>query len=76
MRDINVFLSSTFVKGVLRGVDMARGLFFLVTPVPPAALRQVNCLLLGEVTLPKMLLTIQVRVRFSKTSILLISDSF
>ncbi|XP_035377210.1 polynucleotide 5'-hydroxyl-kinase NOL9 [Electrophorus electricus] len=45
--------------GVLRGVDMARGLYFLVTPVPPAVLRQVNCLLLGEVTLPKMLLTMQ-----------------
>ncbi|KAM9445313.1 polynucleotide 5'-hydroxyl-kinase NOL9 isoform 1-T4 [Clarias gariepinus] len=45
--------------GVLRGVDMARGLYFLVTPVPPATLRQVNCLLLGEITLPKILLTVQ-----------------
>ncbi|TSL61239.1 Polynucleotide 5'-hydroxyl-kinase NOL9 [Bagarius yarrelli] len=45
--------------GVLRGVDMARGLYFLVTPVPPVTLRQVNCLLLGEVTLPKILLTVQ-----------------
>ncbi|XP_060750933.1 polynucleotide 5'-hydroxyl-kinase NOL9 [Tachysurus vachellii] len=45
--------------GVLRGVDMARGLYFLVTPVPPATLRQVNCLLLGEITLPKLLLTVQ-----------------
>ncbi|XP_072553501.1 polynucleotide 5'-hydroxyl-kinase NOL9 isoform X2 [Salminus brasiliensis] len=45
--------------GVLRGIDMARGLYFLITPVPPALLRQVNCLLLGEVTLPKMLLTMQ-----------------
>ncbi|XP_022532818.2 polynucleotide 5'-hydroxyl-kinase NOL9 isoform X1 [Astyanax mexicanus] len=45
--------------GVIRGIDMARGLYFLVTPVSPAALRQVNCLLLGEVTLPKMLLTVQ-----------------
>ncbi|XP_066526144.1 polynucleotide 5'-hydroxyl-kinase NOL9 [Hoplias malabaricus] len=45
--------------GVLRGIDMAQGLYFLVTPVPPAVLRQVNCLLLGEVTLPKKLLTVQ-----------------
>ncbi|XP_076840173.1 polynucleotide 5'-hydroxyl-kinase NOL9 [Brachyhypopomus gauderio] len=45
--------------GVLRGVDMARGLYFLVTPVPPDVLRQVNCLLLGEITLPKILLTMQ-----------------
>uniref|UniRef100_A0A8B9JH85 Polynucleotide 5'-hydroxyl-kinase NOL9 n=1 Tax=Astyanax mexicanus TaxID=7994 RepID=A0A8B9JH85_ASTMX len=48
--------------GVIRGIDMARGLYFLVTPVSPAALRQVNCLLLGEVTLPKMLLTVIVHV--------------
>lgn len=41
---------------------MARGLYFLVTPVPPATLRQVNCLLLGEITLPKVLLTVQVKV--------------
>lgn len=45
--------------GVLRGVDMARGLYFLVTPVSPAVLRHVNCLLLGEITLPKVLLTKQ-----------------
>uniref|UniRef100_A0A8C7D6Y2 Polynucleotide 5'-hydroxyl-kinase NOL9 n=1 Tax=Oncorhynchus kisutch TaxID=8019 RepID=A0A8C7D6Y2_ONCKI len=43
--------------GVLRGVDMARGLYFLVTPVAPSILRQVNCLLLGAVTLPNTLLT-------------------
>lgn len=45
--------------GVVRGVDMARGLYYLVTPVQPEQLRQVNCLLLGEVTLPKILLTQQ-----------------
>ncbi|KTF87270.1 hypothetical protein cypCar_00011938 [Cyprinus carpio] len=45
--------------GVLRGVDMARGLYFLVTPVSPSVLRHVNCLLLGEITLPKILLTKQ-----------------
>lgn len=46
---------------------MARGLYFLVTPVPPATLRQVNCLLLGEITLPKLLLTVQVKVYEAKT---------
>lgn len=56
----------TFVEGVLRGVDMARGLYFLVTPVPPATLRQVNCLLLGEITLPKVLLTVQVKKKKHK----------
>ncbi|KAI4871766.1 hypothetical protein NFI96_010925 [Prochilodus magdalenae] len=45
--------------GILRGVDMARGLYFVITPVSPAALRQVNCLLLGDVILPKVLLTVQ-----------------
>ncbi|KAI1897122.1 hypothetical protein AGOR_G00079870 [Albula goreensis] len=45
--------------GVVRGVDMARGLYFLVTPVAPSVLRQVNCLLMGGVTLPHTLLRIQ-----------------
>uniref|UniRef100_A0A4W5MJX5 Polynucleotide 5'-hydroxyl-kinase NOL9 n=1 Tax=Hucho hucho TaxID=62062 RepID=A0A4W5MJX5_9TELE len=43
--------------GVLWGVDMAHGLYFLVTPVSPSVIRQVNCLLLGAVTLPNILLT-------------------
>ncbi|XP_076133118.1 polynucleotide 5'-hydroxyl-kinase NOL9 isoform X2 [Alosa pseudoharengus] len=45
--------------GVLRGVDMIRGLYLLVTPVHPTLLSRVNCLLLGEISLPKALLTIQ-----------------
>ncbi|KAJ8390174.1 hypothetical protein AAFF_G00110480 [Aldrovandia affinis] len=45
--------------GVLRGVDTARGLYFLVTPVAPSILRQVNCLLIGGVTLPHTLLRSQ-----------------
>ncbi|XP_051962127.1 polynucleotide 5'-hydroxyl-kinase NOL9-like [Xyrauchen texanus] len=45
--------------GVLRGVDMAQGLYFLITPLSPSVLRHVNCLLLGEITLPKLLLTMQ-----------------
>nr|XP_020474626.1 polynucleotide 5'-hydroxyl-kinase NOL9 [Monopterus albus] len=45
--------------GVLRGIDMTRGLYFLLTPVDPSVLRKVNCLLLGAVTLPSCVLTAQ-----------------
>ncbi|XP_051280550.1 polynucleotide 5'-hydroxyl-kinase NOL9 [Dicentrarchus labrax] len=45
--------------GVLRGVDMARGLYFLLTPVDPSILRKVNCLLLGAISLPSCILTTQ-----------------
>ncbi|MGH0153549.1 UNVERIFIED_CONTAM: hypothetical protein FKN15_034445 [Acipenser sinensis] len=37
--------------GVLRGVDVARGLYFIVTPLSAERLRQVNCLLVGSVAL-------------------------
>ncbi|XP_073325716.1 polynucleotide 5'-hydroxyl-kinase NOL9 [Pagrus major] len=43
--------------GVLRGVDMERGLYFLLTPVDPSILRKVNCLLLGAISLPSCILT-------------------
>ncbi|XP_072222936.1 polynucleotide 5'-hydroxyl-kinase NOL9 [Leuresthes tenuis] len=45
--------------GVLRGIDMARGLYFLLTPVDPSVLRKVNCLLLGAISLPSCILTTQ-----------------
>ncbi|XP_056129314.1 polynucleotide 5'-hydroxyl-kinase NOL9 [Lampris incognitus] len=45
--------------GVLRGIDMARGLYFLLTPVDPSILRKVNCLLLGAISLPSRILTTQ-----------------
>ncbi|XP_071333409.1 polynucleotide 5'-hydroxyl-kinase NOL9 [Trachinotus anak] len=45
--------------GVLRGIDMVRGLYFLLTPVDPSILRKVNCLLLGAVSLPSCILTTQ-----------------
>uniref|UniRef100_A0A3Q0SFY3 Polynucleotide 5'-hydroxyl-kinase NOL9 n=1 Tax=Amphilophus citrinellus TaxID=61819 RepID=A0A3Q0SFY3_AMPCI len=45
--------------GVLRGIDMARGLYFLLTPVEPSVLRKVNCLLLGGISLPSCILTAQ-----------------
>ncbi|XP_077437131.1 polynucleotide 5'-hydroxyl-kinase NOL9 [Vanacampus margaritifer] len=45
--------------GVLRGIDMARGLYFVLTPIDPAVLRKVNCLLLGATSLPACILTAQ-----------------
>ncbi|XP_027867218.1 polynucleotide 5'-hydroxyl-kinase NOL9 [Xiphophorus couchianus] len=45
--------------GVLRGIDTARGLYFLLTPVDPSVLRNVNCLLLGTISLPSCILTEQ-----------------
>lgn len=45
--------------GILRGIDMARGLYFLLTPVDPSILRKVNCLLLGTISLPSCILTAQ-----------------
>ncbi|KAF7663519.1 hypothetical protein LDENG_00208620 [Lucifuga dentata] len=45
--------------GVLRGIDMTRGLYFLLTPVDPTILRKVNCLLLGAITLPSCVVSTQ-----------------
>lgn len=45
--------------GILRGIDMARGLYFLLTPVEPSVLRKVNCLLIGGISLPSCILTKQ-----------------
>ncbi|XP_065325741.1 polynucleotide 5'-hydroxyl-kinase NOL9-like [Pelmatolapia mariae] len=44
---------------VLRGIDMARGLYFLLTPVDPSVLREVNCLLLGAISMPSCILKTQ-----------------
>lgn len=47
--------------GVVRGIDVERGLYYLLTPVDPSILRKVNCLLLGAISLPSSILTTQVR---------------
>ncbi|KAK7905118.1 hypothetical protein WMY93_017725 [Mugilogobius chulae] len=44
---------------ILRGIDMVRGLYYLLTPVDPAVLRNVNCLLLGAISLPSCIVTTQ-----------------
>ncbi|MBN3277341.1 NOL9 kinase, partial [Polyodon spathula] len=46
--------------GVLRGVDVARGLYFIVTPLSAERLKQVNCMLVGSVALPQDLFRNQV----------------
>lgn len=48
---------------MLRGIDKERGLYFLLTPVDPSILRNVNCLLLGAISLPSCILTSQVRMQ-------------
>lgn len=45
--------------GLLRGIDMARGLYFLLTPVDPSVLRKVNCLLLGAISMPSCIFITQ-----------------
>nr|XP_009933690.1 PREDICTED: polynucleotide 5'-hydroxyl-kinase NOL9 [Opisthocomus hoazin] len=38
--------------GIVRGVEMEKKLYHVLTPVPPESLRQVNCLLLGNIAIP------------------------
>ncbi|NXI54350.1 NOL9 kinase, partial [Chloroceryle aenea] len=42
--------------GIVRGVDMEKKLYHVLTPVPPESLRLVNCLLLGNVAIPNCVL--------------------
>nr|XP_023966022.2 polynucleotide 5'-hydroxyl-kinase NOL9 isoform X2 [Chrysemys picta bellii] len=45
--------------GIIRGVDMERKLYHILTPVPPENLRLVNSLLLGTITIPDCVFTNQ-----------------
>ncbi|CAM5167138.1 unnamed protein product [Eretmochelys imbricata] len=45
--------------GIIRGIDMERKLYHILTPVPPENLRLVNCLLLGNITIPDCVFTNQ-----------------
>ncbi|XP_015745357.2 polynucleotide 5'-hydroxyl-kinase NOL9 [Python bivittatus] len=38
--------------GIVRGVDMARKLYYILTPVAPENLGRVNCLLIGDIAIP------------------------
>ncbi|NWI19819.1 NOL9 kinase, partial [Crypturellus soui] len=45
--------------GIVRGVDMERKLYHVLTPVAPESLRLVNCLLLGNIAVPNCVLVSQ-----------------
>ncbi|XP_075577724.1 polynucleotide 5'-hydroxyl-kinase NOL9 [Pelecanus crispus] len=42
--------------GIVRGVEMEKKLYHILTPVPPENLRLVNCLLLGNIAIPNCIL--------------------
>ncbi|XP_069466470.1 polynucleotide 5'-hydroxyl-kinase NOL9 [Ambystoma mexicanum] len=55
--DVPVFLSQTpvcdcFGFGIVRGIDLEKKVYYILTPVPPQRLRLVNCLLIGSITVP------------------------
>uniref|UniRef100_A0A8B9E9S5 Nucleolar protein 9 n=1 Tax=Anser cygnoides TaxID=8845 RepID=A0A8B9E9S5_ANSCY len=45
--------------GIVRGVEMEKKLYHVLTPVPPENLRLVNCLLLGNIAIPNCVLVSQ-----------------
>uniref|UniRef100_A0A669QVU0 Polynucleotide 5'-hydroxyl-kinase NOL9 n=1 Tax=Phasianus colchicus TaxID=9054 RepID=A0A669QVU0_PHACC len=45
--------------GIVRGVDMEKHLYHILTPVPPENLRVVNCLLLGNIAIPNCIFVSQ-----------------
>ncbi|XP_063173766.1 polynucleotide 5'-hydroxyl-kinase NOL9 [Candoia aspera] len=47
--------------GIVRGVDMARKLYYVLTPVAPENLRRVNCLLIGNIAIPNCIFLNQAR---------------
>jgi len=54
------FVCVRFFSGIVRGVEMEKKLYHVLTPVPPESLRQVNCLLLGNIAIPICVLVDQV----------------
>ncbi|XP_067826270.1 polynucleotide 5'-hydroxyl-kinase NOL9 [Heptranchias perlo] len=44
-----------FGVGIIRGINLEKRLYYVLTSVPVAKLRQVNCLLIGAVTVPHSL---------------------
>ncbi|XP_075046242.1 polynucleotide 5'-hydroxyl-kinase NOL9 [Mixophyes fleayi] len=38
--------------GIVRGINMAKKVYHILTPVPPETLTQVNCLLIGNISIP------------------------
>ncbi|XP_048417673.1 polynucleotide 5'-hydroxyl-kinase NOL9 isoform X1 [Stegostoma tigrinum] len=48
-------LCDCFGIGIIRGINLEKRLYYILTPVPVARLKQVNCLLIGAVTIPHSL---------------------
>ncbi|XP_078414103.1 polynucleotide 5'-hydroxyl-kinase NOL9-like isoform X1 [Cetorhinus maximus] len=44
-----------FGVGIIRGINLEKKLYYILTPVPVGRLKQVNCLLMGAVTTPHSL---------------------
>ncbi|XP_053307657.1 polynucleotide 5'-hydroxyl-kinase NOL9 [Spea bombifrons] len=42
--------------GIVRGINMERKVYHILTPVPPETLRTVNCLLIGNISIPHSIL--------------------
>lgn len=53
---------SMCLQGICRGIDMEKKLYHILTPVPPEELRNVNCLLVGAISIPQCVLKGQVSV--------------
>uniref|UniRef100_H3BAT4 Polynucleotide 5'-hydroxyl-kinase NOL9 n=1 Tax=Latimeria chalumnae TaxID=7897 RepID=H3BAT4_LATCH len=45
--------------GIVRGIDMEKKVYYVLTPVPPEKLRLANCLLIGGITIPHAVLKFQ-----------------
>ncbi|XP_063001270.1 polynucleotide 5'-hydroxyl-kinase NOL9 isoform X1 [Elgaria multicarinata webbii] len=48
--------------GIVRGVDMDKRLYYILTPVAPENLRLVNCLLIGNIPIPNCIFLSQVGI--------------
>ncbi|KAM4651103.1 polynucleotide 5'-hydroxyl-kinase NOL9 [Discoglossus pictus] len=49
--------------GIVRGVNMEKKVYHILTPVPPESLRLVNCLLVGDISIPHDILTNQTGIK-------------
>ncbi|KAM9299298.1 polynucleotide 5'-hydroxyl-kinase NOL9 [Gastrophryne carolinensis] len=38
--------------GIIRGINMTKKVYHVLTPLPPETLRQVNCLMMGNISIP------------------------
>ncbi|XP_070812440.1 polynucleotide 5'-hydroxyl-kinase NOL9 [Pituophis catenifer annectens] len=47
--------------GIVRGVDMTKKLYYILTPVAPENLHRVNCLLIGNIAIPNCVFLNQAR---------------